>query len=53
MSKQMKLTMLIVLALVLIALFMFTQLRGDPAYVLRSRGEKVIAMVLVGWAGAM
>jgi iron complex transport system permease protein len=49
----MKTAALVVLALAFIALFLFTELRGNIEYVLRSRGEKVTAMVLVGWAGAI
>jgi len=53
MSNRMKTAALVVLALAFIALFLFTELRGNIEYVLRSRGEKVTAMVLVGWAGAI
>ncbi|MED4917147.1 iron chelate uptake ABC transporter family permease subunit [Geobacillus thermodenitrificans] len=53
MSNRMKTAALVVLALAFIALFLFTELRGNIDYVLRSRGEKVTAMVLVGWAGAI
>ncbi|MEC5186295.1 iron complex transport system permease protein [Geobacillus thermodenitrificans] len=53
MSNRMKTAALVVLALAFIALFLFTELRGNIDYVLRSRGEKVAAMVLVGWAGAI
>ncbi|MGZ0085438.1 iron chelate uptake ABC transporter family permease subunit [Caldibacillus thermoamylovorans] len=53
MSKRMKVAMLVVLVLVLAVLFLFTHLRGDLEYVLRSRGEKIMAMVFVGWAGAV
>jgi len=53
MSNRMKIAALIVLALAFIALFLFTELRGNIEYILRSRGEKVAAMVLVGWAGAI
>ncbi|KYD31184.1 iron chelate uptake ABC transporter family permease subunit [Geobacillus sp. FSL W8-0032] len=53
MSKRMKVAVLVVLVLVLAVLFLFTHLRGDLEYVLRSRGEKIMAMVFVGWAGAV
>ncbi|KQB93613.1 putative ABC transporter permease protein YclO [Geobacillus sp. PA-3] len=53
MSNRMKTAALVVLDLAFIALFLFTELRGNIEYVLRSRGEKVTAMVLVGWAGAI
>ncbi|AMX83882.1 iron ABC transporter permease [Geobacillus subterraneus] len=53
MSNRMKTAVLVVLALAFIALFLLTELRGNIEYILRSRGEKVTAMVLVGWAGAI
>ncbi|MFC0297562.1 iron chelate uptake ABC transporter family permease subunit [Geobacillus jurassicus] len=53
MSNRMKTAILAAVVLVFIALFLFTHLRGNIEYVLRSRSEKVIAMVLVGWAGAV
>ncbi|BBW95912.1 MULTISPECIES: iron chelate uptake ABC transporter family permease subunit [Geobacillus] len=53
MSKRMKVAVLVVLVLILAVLFLFTHLRGDLEYVLRSRGEKIMAMVFVGWAGAV
>lgn len=40
MSKRMKVAVLVVLVLILAVLFLFTHLRGDLEYVLRSRGEK-------------
>ncbi|MGG2990178.1 iron chelate uptake ABC transporter family permease subunit, partial [Geobacillus stearothermophilus] len=53
MSNRMKVVVLVVLALGLIVLFLFAHLRGDFDYVLRSRSEKIVAMVLVGWTGAV
>ncbi|WP_085524300.1 iron chelate uptake ABC transporter family permease subunit [Tuberibacillus sp. Marseille-P3662] len=48
MNDRMKLSILVVLALVLIGGFMFIDVGDDWAYVLPRRGEKIIAIVLTG-----